>query len=162
MWHRKILGWVILLILVLAVQGLAQKGLKTKVVAPSIAGLTLDGRPFEGLTALPKPLLIYFWGSWCGICKSMQGALTGIGKEASVVSVALSSGGPETVRGYMEAQGFELSTVVDDDGTVAEAYGVHGVPALFFVDRQGVIQQVTTGFTSALGIRLRLWWAGRS
>ena len=161
MWQR-ILGWIVPLILVLAVQGWAQQGLKTSVVAPSIAGLTLDGRPFEGLATVQKPLLIYVWGSWCGICRSMQGTLNQIGKEASVVSVALSSGGPETVRGYMEAQGFELSTVVDDDGTVAEAYGVHGVPALFFVDRQGVIQQVTTGFTSALGIRLRLWWAGRS
>ena len=92
----------------------------------------------------------------------MQGALTGIGKEASVLSVALSSGDPQTVSSYMKAQGFELPTVVDDDGKVAQSYGVHGVPALFFVDRQGVIQQVTTGYTTRLGIRLRLWWAGRS
>jgi hypothetical protein len=62
----------------------------------------------------------------------------------------------------MEAQGFDVPALVDEGGVLAERYSVRGVPALFFVDGDGVIRNATTGFTTEASIRLRLWWLGRS
>jgi predicted transcriptional regulator len=48
---------------------------------------------------------------------------------------------------------------VDEDGAVAAAWGVRGVPTAFVVDGDGQIRYVTTGVTTRWGLRLRLWLA---
>lgn len=153
-------GWPVLLILL--VQSMASRGLVTDVPAPEISGTLVDGSRFPGVAAEKKPTLIYFWGSWCGICKSMQGSIDRVAKDHRVISVALRSGSESTIRGYMEAEGFRVPTISDEDGQLGEAFGVRGVPALFFVDRAGLIRSATMGFTTEPGIRLRLWWLERS
>ena len=49
--------------------------------------------------------------------------------------------------------------VNDPDGRLAGAWGVHAVPATFIVDTNGEIRFVEVGYTTGLGLRLRLWLA---
>jgi thioredoxin-related protein len=49
--------------------------------------------------------------------------------------------------------------VNDQQGLIANAYGVSAVPAVFFTDSNGKIVFTTSGYTSELGLRLRLWLA---
>jgi alkyl hydroperoxide reductase subunit AhpC len=48
----------------------------------------------------------------------------------------------------------------DEDGWISEKWGVHAVPASFIIDRTGRIRFVEVGYTTEIGLRLRLWWAG--
>jgi len=118
---------------------------------------TLSG----AVQVLPKPTLIYFWASWCGICRMMQTTLVDIAGDVPVITVAFQSGDRATVSGYMSKNGFEVPTIVDEEGGLGQAYGIRGVPALFFLDRAGNIRYTSIGYTTSVGIRLRLWLASQ-
>jgi thiol-disulfide isomerase/thioredoxin len=121
----------------------------------------VDGAQFSGLDALPKPAVIYFWASWCGICKAMQGTMAGLAAEIPVITVATQSGDRGEVANYQRHSHFSVPTILDEDGELARSYGLRGVPAFFIIGRDGEIRFATTGLTSAWGIRLRLWLAGQ-
>ena len=40
-------------------------------------------------------------------------------------------------------------------------YGFRGVPAFVVIDPSGEIRSISLGYTSEIGLRLRLWWASR-
>ena len=123
---------------------------------------TLDGEPVSlAQLSQDKPLLVYFWASWCGVCRAMQSTVMAVANDTPIITVAMQSGDVATVSEYMSRRQFDVPTLVDQDGIVGSAYGLRGVPATFVVDRQGNIRSVTTGYTSELGLRLRLWWANR-
>jgi len=48
----------------------------------------------------------------------------------------------------------------DPDGVIATRWGVRAVPASFIVDGAGQIRFVEIGYTTGIGLRLRLWLAG--
>jgi alkyl hydroperoxide reductase subunit AhpC len=47
----------------------------------------------------------------------------------------------------------------DTDGSVSRAWGVQAVPASFIIDTDGQIHFIEVGYTTELGIRMRLWLA---
>lgn len=158
---RSGLSWLVVLGLVLGLQFYASRGLINGGKAPELKGLTVDGKPFNGLAPLPKPVVIYFWASWCGICRAMQGTMRKLARETPLITVATQSGDGAAVRSYMAGRRFDVPALLDQDGGMGRAYGIRGVPVLFIVDAQGNIRSATTGYTSALGLRLRLWLASR-
>lgn len=158
---KSLLAWSVVLILVLAMQIHARSGLVDGGQAPEIRGELVEGGAFAGLRTLPKPAVVYFWASWCGICGLMQGTIHQLSKDVPMISVAMASGDRTSVSAYRQARGFRIPTVLDEDGRLGRLYGVKGVPALFILDRNGNIHSATTGYTSELGIRFRLWLAGR-
>lgn len=78
-----------------------------------------------------------------------------------MITVALQSGDIAAVRSYMKKNALEAPTVVDENGAIAAAYGVRGVPAVFIVDGKGAICYTIIGYTTELGLRIRLWLASR-
>ncbi len=158
---RSVLGWVITLALIGLLQAFLTRGMVDGGRVPALGGQQTDGQVFAGIAQLPKPALVYIWASWCGVCRAMQGTLNELAKTHALVTVATQSGDRATVSAYMAAHDFHVPTLVDEDGRIARRFGIRGVPALFFIDRQGDIRSVASGYTSSWGIRLRLWLAGR-
>jgi thioredoxin-related protein len=76
------------------------------------------------------------------------------------VTVALNSGDDNEVTEYMQEQGLAWSVINDDNGSLANRYGVKGVPALFIFNKQGQIVFTSVGYSTEFGLRLRLWLAG--
>jgi len=105
--------------------------------------------------------LLYVWATWCPICKTVDGSIESVAREAPVLTVAMQSGGGAEVGRFLDARGYRWPTLVDDDARLSRQLGVDAVPTLIFVDRAGEVRAVTQGYTSEIGIRLRLWWAGR-
>lgn len=62
----------------------------------------------------------------------------------------------------MAGKGYGWPTVVDPAAEILRRYGLAGVPAFIVIDPAGDIRFVAVGYTSELGLRLRLWWAGRA
>ena len=158
---RSLLGWIPVILLIVALQWFTGKDMPQGGKAPDLQGVMIDGHPYPGLYRLPKPALIYFWASWCGICRMMQSTVADIAGDVPVMTVAFQSGNRATVSEYMHKNGFEVPAIVDEDGTLGQAYGIRGVPALFFLDGAGHIRHVSMGYTTWIGIRLRLWLASR-
>jgi peroxiredoxin len=72
----------------------------------------------------------------------------------------MQSGKAEEVARYMREQGITFSALNDQDGRISAAWGVHAVPASFIITPDGQIRFVEVGYTTSLGLRLRLWLAG--
>ena len=131
--------------------------------APHCAGQQGDGRPFD-LAAWPRQHpgqagLIYFWAEWCGVCQTTAGSVAAIAESRPVIAIAIDSGPPDAVGEVMRQRGYAWPALADPDGAIFRQYGFRGVPAFVVVDPGGNIRSVAMGYTSEIGLRLRLWWA---
>ena len=72
----------------------------------------------------------------------------------------MQSGTNNAVQQYMREQGVTFPVINDADGQLSSAWGVRGVPASFIVDTEGKIKYVEIGYTTEIGLRIRLWLAG--
>jgi peroxiredoxin len=129
--------------------------------APAIAATLSNGTPFSLAALQGRPGLVYFWAEWCPVCAASQGAVSAVLADHPGVTVALRSGPPAEVQAYLDRHRLPWPTVADEAGAVAGLYGVRGVPAAFVLDPRGNIRFVTRGYTTGLGLRARLWLAGR-
>jgi len=129
--------------------------------APALQGVTLAGQPYTLPTRPGKPVLVHFWATWCPICRAEQGSIAAIAHDhADVITVAMQSGNAQEVSRHMREQGIDFPVVNDSDGIISSAWGVHAVPASFIISPDGRIRFVEIGYTTGIGLRLRLWLAG--
>lgn len=85
--------------------------------------------------------------------------ITGLQQDHPVLTVAMQSGQTAQVARLLQERRLPWTTAVDPDGNIAGALGVHAVPTILVMDAQGNVTGSSVGYTSAWGMRLRLWWA---
>ncbi|WP_445663413.1 protein disulfide oxidoreductase [Enterobacter soli] len=121
---------------------------------------TLDGEPVD-LAAMSRdrPLLVYVWATWCGVCRYTTPAVAMLAAEGgNVMSVALRSGDNAMLEKWLAKKKMTLPTVNDASGELARQWDVQVTPTLVVISH-GEVKSITTGWTSSWGIRLRLWLA---
>ena len=150
---------VLLLALLLAVEAFLTRD-AARGLAPPLTATLSDGRSFTLHQFHGAPALVYFWGSWCPVCRAQQGTIDHLAQDVPLLTVAMQSGTAAEVQHYLTQHGLRWATVADEYGDLARQWGVSGVPALFVLDGTGEIRFVTRGYTTGWGLRLRLWWAG--
>jgi peroxiredoxin len=157
---RKTLKYVgYIMIFVIATQ-LGQLWLQRDVVigqAPAIEMLDIDGQPVALSDYQGKPVLLYFWATWCPICRFEHGTITDIAEDYEVLSIALQSGEPVEVKAHMTEHSAQYRVINDPDGLISARYGIRGVPTSFVIDQDGDIRATLSGFTTEWSLRYRLW-----
>lgn len=106
-----------------------------------------------------QAVALHFWADWCPICRAEEHNVTRVAKDWPVLSVAMRSGDSAKVRTVLSQRQLNWPTVVDTQGEVSSLYGVKAVPAFAVIDAQGQLRGASSGYTSELSMRLRLWWA---
>lgn len=158
---RKLRRWLIeLIIIVLLITGinLWRESSLVSGEAPPLQAMTVSGEQFT-LVNDNRPTLVYFWGTWCPVCKVTSPSVAAVAQEYRVITVAMQSGNDAELRRFLQEHGLEMEVINDDSGAIAAQWGVQSVPALFFIDRDGSIEATTIGLSSGWGMRLRLWLA---
>lgn len=156
---KLLLELFILLLLVWAMEAFLTRNAASG-TAPDISASTIQGEPFELQTLRGEASVIHFWATWCPICELEQGTIDTLAKNYPFISVAMQSGSENEVRAYLREQGVNYPVVNDPEGLLAKRYGVSGVPATFILDANGAVRFATRGYTSGVGLRLRLLLAG--
>jgi thiol-disulfide isomerase/thioredoxin len=128
--------------------------------APQLDGTTIQGQPVS-LGSSTRPTLVYFWGTWCPVCRLEEGTIEAISADHPVLTVAMQSGSNADLLRYQQERGLKAPVLNDSTGEQAVNWGVRVTPTFFVVDRQGQIRFRETGYTSEIGLRLRLWWANQ-
>ncbi|OGS96496.1 MAG: alkyl hydroperoxide reductase [Gallionellales bacterium RIFCSPLOWO2_02_FULL_57_47] len=158
-WLRRVIEVLLVVALIAGIRAWQQRDIVSG-AAPSMQGVLLDGKPFSLAAKPAQPVLVYFWATWCPVCRAEQGAIEAIAHDnPNVITVAMQSGSRDEVAKHLGEQGLSFAVVNDPDGRVSAAWGVHAVPASFIVDTDGQIRFVEIGYTTGVGLRLRLWLA---
>jgi thiol-disulfide isomerase/thioredoxin len=157
-WRRWLFDAVLVLGCLLAFRAYQQRGVATDRLPESFDGTTLDGEPIAALLRAPGPTLVHVWAAWCGVCSAMAGSVHSVAQDHTVISVASRSGPAGALREHSASAGAMDHVLVDEHGTLARALGVSAYPTTFFVDADGRIRFTEVGYTTELGLRLRLWW----
>lgn len=155
---KNVLMWLLIIVIVGVALSFRDRSLVAG-IAPVITAQVFNQN--EILTINTKrPSLVYFWASWCGICRSIQNTMQTILQQHPGVTVAMKSGDEQLVRRYLDANLLTWPFVVDEYGQISNEYGVLGVPTIFILDSQGKIRFTSVGYVSIWGLKLRLWLAG--
>lgn len=129
--------------------------------APVLQATLLDGTRFNLAEHRGQPVLVYFWATWCPVCRLEQGGIESVAADHAVIGIAMQSGTAAEVTTYLRQHNLKVPVVNDPDGAIAAAWGVRATPTTFFVDDHNRIRFREVGYTSEPGLRLRLWLAGR-
>jgi cytochrome c biogenesis protein CcmG, thiol:disulfide interchange protein DsbE len=118
-------------------------------LAPGITGTTLDGAPFDLATLRGRPVVINFWGPSCVPCRDefplfKQELATHVADGLAIVGI-LTKDGPDDARTFIAQYGATWPTVEDPSGTIRTAYRVVGRPQSYFVDRAGILREISVG-----------------
>ncbi|MDH5392361.1 MAG: redoxin domain-containing protein [Gammaproteobacteria bacterium] len=155
-WRKYLFDFVLIVIIFVAVRGYQNQTVLSGQAVP-IEGVLLDKSPIQWERYQGKPMLIHFWASWCRICRIEEDSIQSISEDYAVLSIASWS---EDTLSYMRQQGLSFPTLDDVNGKWAETYGIKAVPASFIVNSEGQIKFIESGYSSEVGLRLRLWWLG--
>jgi len=121
--------------------------------APGFVLPTLDGEPVSSTDFRGKTLVLNFWASWCPPCRAEMPDLQALhaSRAASddLVVLAVDFLAEDTVEaaaGFVDEFQLTLPVVADTpDGNVAQRYGIRGLPATFFIDRNGILRKINLG-----------------
>ncbi|OAT26522.1 ScsD family copper-sensitivity suppressor [Buttiauxella ferragutiae ATCC 51602] len=158
-WGREALVMVLVLITIVVLMDW-WRAPKMPTTFDSTPLQTLDGQTLT-LNALSeeRPLLLYFWASWCGVCRYTTPSVSRLVVEGeNVMTIALRSGEPQAVLRWLEQKKVQLPVVNDASGELSRNWQV-GVTPTLVVLYKGEVVSSTTGWTSYWGMKARLEWA---
>jgi peroxiredoxin len=127
--------------------------------APPLDAPLLSGGHFSLEQRAEKPLLVYFWATWCPVCGLTSGNVDALAQDHVVITIAMQSGGSADVAQHLAEKDLEFPVIMDPEGEIAKAWGVQGVPTFYVLDAENQIRHVSVGYTSTPGLVTRMWLA---
>ncbi|WOT04402.1 protein disulfide oxidoreductase [Shewanella youngdeokensis] len=126
---------------------------------PNIKALTIDGTQVDVIAmSYEQPVLVYFWGTWCPVCRLVSPAVDMMSQHYFVVTLAMRSGNKQTLSQYLQHKQLGFSVVNDPRGQYSRLWSVQVTPTIMII-KNGQLQYFTSGFTSLPGMWWRMWMA---
>lgn len=104
------------------------------------------------------PVLVYFWGSWCHICRTTTPKVNELAKTHPVITVAVASGDKMQVADYMRTHGYGFRVINDPDGALFAKWGGQVTPS-YVIIKNGEFEQGFVGLTPLWLLKVRMGWA---
>jgi len=124
----------------------------------NIKSLTLiDGSTYD----IPKnkAILVHFWGTWCPICKLEASNVNTISKSYEVITIAVDSKNNENIKKYLKDNNVNFKVHNDTQSKIASNYNIEVYPTSFIYNKNGKLIFTEVGYSSTLGLKLKMWWA---
>ena len=110
-----------------------------------------------------NPVLVFFWASWCSVCKSAMPGLEAVYQDFSphgftILAINTTSQDTRsTAEAYFQSQGYSYTMLLDLDGRVSNVYQMRAVPTSVLIGPDGKVTDVIIGSGITPGVlRARL------
>lgn len=119
--------------------------------APSFELTTLGTDTTVALDQLKgKPVVVNFWASWCGPCRSetpdLQATYEKYKDQVEFYAVNLTSQDDlNSATKFLQDLHITIPVLQDVDGNVQKAYKVVSVPTTFIIDKNGIVKERREG-----------------
>jgi len=152
---------VLILTTVLLIVGCSSQAPQVGKLAPDFQFQNPDGQSTSLSDLRGKPVLINFWQVKCPPCRYEMPYIQEVFNEWSgngLVVLAINIGeSPSQVGEFMQSYGLSLPVLLDTGGNIAAKYNIRPIPATFFIDKDGIIQDIRIGaFPNKEAIEKRL------
>jgi len=110
-------------------------------------------RPFK--SSRGTVVCLDFWATWCATCKAALPALDAMARRPGFEDVrflAVNVDRDGALADKWLAQNLpaaKLTVLRDDGGSLLARFGAAGMPALYVIDREGVVRHVEAGYETA-------------
>jgi cytochrome c biogenesis protein CcmG/thiol:disulfide interchange protein DsbE len=136
---------------------------------PPRASVGLPAPAFPALARTAGPVVVNFFASWCADCRTdmpeiAKAAAQGGGR-FTLLGVDCCDDQQSSVPGFLQQLGVRDSfrnVTYDNDGHIAQTYGLLGPPTTAFLDRNHVLRQLVVGPVTAASLAQGLHAAGIS
>src|SRR5262245_61808712 len=123
-------------------------------VAPDFTLSQLNGPPMTLSKLRGQVVVVNFWASWCTECHTEQAALNQAWQQFQDSGVVVVGVNFEDTTGdasdYVRTAGVSYPVVEDNDSRTALAFGLHGIPETFVIDRNGrIVNRIIGPVTAA-------------
>lgn len=120
-------------------------------LAPDFELETLDHQVYKLSDLRGKPVLINFWASWCPPCRTEMPAIQNTydqyrdqGFEVLAVNSTHQDNLGDAIT-FAQTRRLTFPILLDRDGSVGNLYEIRSLPTSFFIDQNGIIQDVVIG-----------------
>lgn len=130
----------------------------SKVKAPDFTLKDLEGNTVKLSDYKGKIVILNFWAVWCKYCRLEMPEFNEFNKELSkkneaVILTVDVQESKETVKNFITSNNIDLKVLMDEEGTVATAYGITGYPTTFIINRDGTIYTAISGATDKVTLQ---------
>ncbi len=148
--RRLLFGLVISLVLVPRLAAAGAIGVGDRL--PSISLTAWDGTPVTSADLRGKPVVVDFWASWCATCRTALPALDGMARRLTERGVVVLAVNVDRDRAAADAWLAErlaaprMTLAHDPEGALLARCGAGGMPAVYVVDRDGIVRFAEAGY----------------
>ena len=110
-------------------------------LAPDFTVYDAAGKAVQLHDFIGKPIVLNFWASWCGPCRSempeFQEVYNQLGDKVTFLMVNAGQESANDVKSFLENAGYTFPVYYDTTDGAAVAYRVTGLPTTYFLNAKG-------------------------
>jgi peroxiredoxin len=124
---------------------------REEATAPDFQLKSLAGPTVSLSTLRGRPVLLNFWATWCGPCRSEMPFLQQLFNDPQwqaqgLVLLAVNLEESEAaVRQFMTDNTFSFTVLLDTAGEAGRLYNISAIPTTYIIDKDGIIKNSRTG-----------------